>query len=393
MAGRPPLRIGQHGKITRTEIEKGMWIARCRYRDTDGVTRVVERKSPSADQHGKKAEDLLIESLATRQAPGGGDINQATKVADLIRRHIDRLREDGKADRTIDTYNFTAGKLAKLIGGLRVSDATPPRIDAALRSMKTAHGLGMTRQALVLFRGGLQLAVMAGVLPTNPTRDVPNGWLDDGGAKGAKAVPTGELADLMEKLNASEFCRYKDLVDPITMYAATGLRRSELLGLRWVDYNPLMGSVTVTGKLVRVKGKGLKWVPKPKTKAGFRTIVLPLNAREMLARRKATPYYGQQSMVFPSTAGTWRDPDNFNKDWRQARADLGFPDITGHSFRKGMATLIDEGGLSARVGADHLGHANVSMTQNVYMARGKEHPEVAALIEKAMVRSPTKTDE
>jgi integrase len=371
VAGRPPLRIGQHGKITRTQLEQGMWVAKCRYRDTDGVTRVVERKSPTTDQHGKKAEDALIAALETRQAPGGGEINQATKVTDLIQVHIDRLKEDNKAERTIDTYTYTSGKLGKLIGGLRVQDATPPRIDAALRSMRTAHGDGMTRQSYVLLKGGLQLAVMSGVLSTNPIRDVTVARSKENGPKGAKPIETSQLWELLEQLNASDFCHYKDLVDPITMYVATGLRRSELLGLRWTDYDPLDASVTVTGKLIRVKGQGLKRVNVTKSKAGTRTIHLPMFAREMLTRRKHTPYYGEQKMMFPSTAGTWRDPDNFNGDWRQARTDLGFPDVTGHSFRKAMATLIDEGGYSALVGADQLGHANVSMTQNTYMARGR----------------------
>jgi len=386
MSGRPPLRIGQHGKITRTQIGKGVWVAKCRYRDTDGVTRIVERKSPTTDQHGKKAEDALLASLDTRQAPGGGDITIATKVTDLIQAHIDRSAEDW-ADRTTDTYKYTAAKLGKLIGGLRVQEATPPRIDAALRSMKTAHGAGMSRQSMVLFKGALQLAVMAGVLPTNPVRDVARGRSKDS-VKGAAAVPTGDLATLLEKLDTSEYCLDHDLVGPVTMLIATGMRRSELLGLRWVDYDPLSGSVTVTGKLIRKKGEGLKRVDQTKTKAGARTVGLPVFAREMLAHRRATPYYGEQKMIFPSTAGTWRDPDNFNKDWRKARDELGFPDVTSHSFRKSLATLLDEQGLSARVGADHLGHENVSMTQNVYMARGRTHPEVADAIQKAITGKP-----
>jgi integrase len=40
--------------------------------------------------------------------------------------------------------------------------------------------------------------------------------------------------------------------------------------------------------------------------------------------------------------------------------------------------MIDEGGLSARVGADHLGHAQVSMAQNRYMSRGRVHTEAAS---------------
>ena len=61
-------------------------------------------------------------------------------------------------------------------------------------------------------------------------------------------------------------------------------------------------------------------------------------------------------MIFPSTAGTWRDPNNFNKQWRQVRDGVGGAGVTTHSFRKTVATLIDGGGLSARIGADHLGH-------------------------------------
>ncbi len=55
------------------------------------------------------------------------------------------------------------------------------------------------------------------------------------------------------------------------------------------------------------------------------------------------------------------------------RDELGMPDVTSHSFRKTVATLIDDAELSARIGADHLGHAKVSMTQDRYMSRGRVH--------------------
>jgi integrase len=84
------------------------------------------------------------------------------------------------------------------------------------------------------------------------------------------------------------------------------------------------------------------------------------------------------------TAATWRDPNDFGRDLRTVREDVGMPDVTTHSFRKTLATLIDEGGLSARVGADHLGHSKVSMTQDVYMTRGKVHTQVANLLDDAI---------
>jgi integrase len=63
------------------------------------------------------------------------------------------------------------------------------------------------------------------------------------------------------------------------------------------------------------------------------------------------------------------------------------PDVSSHSFRKSLATLIDDGGLSARVGADVLGHRHVSMTQDRYMARGRVHSEVADLLQKTVGKS------
>ena len=66
------------------------------------------------------------------------------------------------------------------------------------------------------------------------------------------------------------------------------------------------------------------------------------------------------------------------------RDQLGVPDVTSHSFRKSVATLIDDEGLSARIGADHLGHSRISMTQDKYMARGRVHTRVAELLDRAI---------
>jgi len=113
----------------------------------------------------------------------------------------------------------------------------------------------------------------------------------------------------------------------------------------------------------------------------------------MLIERRKLPYLGQQSVIFPSTSGALRDPDNFAGRWRKIRADLGVPNVSSYSFRKTVATLIDDAGLSARIGADHLGHAKVSMTQHRYMSRGRVHHEVANLLDKAVADNsgPLKT--
>jgi integrase len=168
------------------------------------------------------------------------------------------------------------------------------------------------------------------------------------------------------------------------MLIATGLRRSELLALRWSEFDADAGTVAVAGKVVREAGKGLVRVDDTKTAAGRRTIPLPAFAITMLTERRKRPFIGEQTVIFPSTSGTLRDPDNFAGQWRAARDELGVTDVTSHSFRKTVATLIDDGGLSARVGADHLGHAKVSMTQDRYMSRGRVHRVVADILDRAV---------
>ena len=381
MAGRPPLRIGQHGKITRTNLGGGVWLARCRFRDSDGVTRIVERRSSSGkdDDSGRAAEDELFEALTQRRAAGDGEVTLDTKIMVLVDKHIDRLEEDGRAIRTIDTYRYCAKLLGKIISGVRVGEATPARLDAAVRSMRTAHGDVLAVQAKTILKGGMHLAVMANVLAGNPVRDL-SPHRSKSRPKGASALTGDELRALLAKLRASEACQRHDLVDPITLFIATGLRISELLGLLWSDYDEDTFTLTVSGKVIRAAGKGLMRIEETKTAAGRRTIPLPSFATAVLATRKTVPYLGEQKMIFPSTAGTYRDGDNFRARWAEVRDDLGVPGSTTHSFRKSIATLIDDEGLSARIGADHLGHSRISMTQDKYMARGRVHTAVADLL-------------
>jgi integrase len=386
MAGRPQLRIGAHGKIKRIYQGGGVWLARCRYRDTDGVTRVVQKLGPADeyDKYGKLAEDMLIAVVAERKRSGThGEIGPDTKVTELVEQHLARLAEDGRSPVTMSTYRLTTTKLKKFIGGLRVGEASPARIDAALRSMRNAHGATMARQSKSILRGALQLAVLAIALGANPVRDVQP-LRSKSQPKGAAALTADQLRDLLVKLQTSEFCAKHDLSDPITLLVATGLRRSELLGLRWQDFDEKTGMLTITGKVIRVPGEGLLRIDETKSAAGRRTIPLPKFAIETLQNRRLLPYLGEQAVIFPSTAGTLRDPNNFAKEWRTAREELGVAHATTHSFRKTIATLIDDEGLSARIGADHLGHSHVSMTQDRYMARGRIHTQVADLLDRTV---------
>lgn len=387
MAGRPPLRIGSHGKVTRIQVAPSAWIARCRYRDLDGVTRPVERRSPLgvSDEYGARAEAVLLDALAGRRPPGTGSLSGSTTLGELLDRYIERARADGDlAPKSVDTYAATVTAVRKRLADIRVNEATPGLLDEILRGIRRDHGDTRERHTKVALNAVLTDAVLAGVIGSNPVRELKRRRQRKGDSKGAPALAVDQVRELLKAVEESEVCRSKDLRDPVLILAATGLRRGELLALRWEDVDLDGRRLTVAGSIVRLKGVGL--VRQDTTKGGgARTVALPQFAVDALHRRKGEQLRPNTvGVIFPSSSDSLRDPDNFGKQWREVRDYLGLPDVSSHSFRKTVATLIDDSGLSARVGADQLGHARPSMTQDVYMSRGTLHTEVAAALDKAM---------
>jgi integrase len=195
----------------------------------------------------------------------------------------------------------------------------------------------------------------------------------------------------------AEYCEEADLADLVTLAAAVGQRPSQLLGLEWSDIELDVKRVRTSGKVIRIRGVGLVRVVianDPKNPGG--TVALPDFAVEMLRRRKAmlatrrlaSPPMGKETLnlVFPSRTWGLRDPNNVQHEWQRVREALGLPDdVTVYSFRKLVATVLDDAGLSARMTADVLQHADPAMTQRKYMARGRAHPEAAAAMDRAVV--------
>lgn len=82
----------------------------------------------------------------------------------------------------------------------------------------------------------------------------------------------------------------------------------------------------------------------------------------------------------PTTLGL-RDRSNTAADLREAFDAAGYPWVTSHSYRRTVATLMDEAGLSARQAADQLGHARVSMVQDGYFGRVTTPTGAAGVLE------------
>jgi integrase len=100
-----------------------------------------------------------------------------------------------------------------------------------------------------------------------------------------------------------------------------------------------------------------------------------------LLRTRRVRLGGFDGPVFPDGRGGYRDRNNVSAAFRPVRAGTAFEWVRPHTFRKTVATVLDSSVASARLIADQLGHARISMTQDVYMGRRAVGSEAAAALE------------
>jgi integrase len=183
------------------------------------------------------------------------------------------------------------------------------------------------------------------------------------------------MVDLLAKLDRDEEAARHDLPDLARWYAGTGERTGEALAVHWRHLNLDEGMVDWAGNLIRAKGRG-QMINKGKTEVSERALALPAwlvqmlrERRHVLADRFGVPVGEVQGPVFPNSLGKLRDKHNTLARWREFRERAGYPWVTFRTFRRSVATILDEAGLTARQVADQLGHSKVSTTQDVYMGR------------------------
>lgn len=396
--GRPPLPLGTFGKIGFVVQSSGEVQARARFRDFDGRTRLVSktRRSRAAAERALKAE------LANRMAPGrGGAIERGTRLSALADAWLEA--EHDWSTGTERTYRSVIKKQVKpALGELRVQEVTAGVVSRALAAIAKSSGPGAAKSARACLSGMFGMAILDGAVAVNPVRDVVAKV--GGSNKAPRALTTDETRALVKLFHTDLRAGELDLVDLVEWMLATGARIGEALALRYGlsgDGRPLLDldarTWEIDATVVRVPGRGLVVQSRPKTAAGWRTIAVPSFAVDMLRRRDAA-----DGIVFRApVAGGLRDPNNVSGDLRQlldsfdcdvcARTGFQLQDdgsfrlgprgqrlrcaegpwswVTSHAFRKTVATRLDEAGFTPRQVADQLGHANPSMTLDVYFGR------------------------
>lgn len=220
--------------------------------------------------------------------------------------------------------------------------------------------------ARAVLSGMLRLAACSDAIRHNPVRELAP---LEGKAEGATPIPLGELAGLLEKVRGDDRLAQLDMNDLVEFVAATGARISEACALAGDDVDLAKGTVAIRANAVRAKGQGVIRQPHSKTDAGTRTLRVPGVLVGILGDRRVRGGPNPHALVFPTALGNLRDPRNTARDWALARTRLALPDYTFHSFRKTVATALDQAGLSPRDIAEYLGHAEPSLTMGTYMSK------------------------
>ncbi|MFF2273572.1 tyrosine-type recombinase/integrase [Agromyces sp. NPDC058136] len=155
---------------------------------------------------------------------------------------------------------------------------------------------------------------------------------------------------------------------------SVGLRRGELLGLRWSDVDLETNMIHVRQTMQRLgAGHGRVFGP-PKTARSRRSVPIPVGiARSLRAHRAAQAAELRGSnrsnpldLVFTTSLGTPIEPSNLRRDFETLISAAGVPRIRFHDLRHTCASLLFAKGVPPRVVMDLLGHSTMSITTDLY---------------------------
>ena len=143
---------------------------------------------------------------------------------------------------------------------------------------------------------------------------------------------------------------------------ATGLRRGELLGLKWTDVDFDRGVLKIQRAISRQNGKVVE--APLKTKNAYRTLPLSADAIDVLKAQKNK--VGSSEWVFPSPTGGPMSPDSVLHMLQRVLKRAGLPRIRFHDLRHTFATMALQNGVDIKTVSSMLGHYSAGFTLDTY---------------------------
>lgn len=338
--------------------------------------------------------DLLTERRLTKTATVRGTKREAERELRNLLSAVDsgRFADAGKLtlgawlDRWLEARRHSiAPKTAERYGELKDKHITP-KIGSTLLSKVTtvllndfyadrlARGRldgkgGLSPQTVRhldrLLHRAFHDAIKARLLALNPTDYVDRPKVD---RKPKRTLQDGELPALLRKAEGGR------LHAPVFMILATGIRRGELLALRWRNLDLDIGQAEIIQTVEDTKAGGLR-LKDVKTAAGRRRVDLPASAIRMLRAHQLEQKklhlalglgWSPDTFVFPGVDGELWRPRNFTKAVTALAKSAGISGFSPHAGRHDHFTRLLKAGIHPKVAQVRAGHSSVTVTMDVY---------------------------
>jgi integrase len=340
------------------ERRPGVW----RLVVSDGFNPDGSRRQVSRTVHGSKREAARALTAMLRERDEGRLADGRQPLAQYLEKEwlpaVSAVSKRGRplAPTTRQRYSEAVRHVSGIIGRIRLADLRPYHVER-LRDRLLAGGKLQPQTVADVMRvlsQALARAEARGLVGRNPADP--------------KLVhrPAGELAPfaVIDAALGERILAAATDTDPwdaaCHLALGLGLRREEVLGLRWEDMTEDIVQVVQT--LTAADG-ALHFGP-PKSKAGARKLPLPPFVARALARhRKAQaerlwPLGGRSELVVDNGLGKPYQPASFSGEWRRFAREHGFRGVTFHTLRHGAATLLLAAGVPDAVAASIMGHAD-----------------------------------
>lgn len=321
----------------------------------------------------KLAEAGLASLLADAQRGIVSDPSRLT-VAEFLADYLEGVASSAE-ENTYLLYDGTVRRhVLPRIGGMKLTAVTTPVLQRLYGDL-SADGVGARTVRVVHQILNTSLARAAdpswNLLPRNPAAGrltLPR--------YSPKAIQTWspEQARLfLEHLSATGHRWH----GAFALMLAAGLRRGEVLGLRWQDIDLEGGRASIVQTVVQIQGRSI--VKRPKTERATRTVSLRPEVVALLRRRRVEqledrmlagsawrPEEGDEGLVFTTSVGTRIAPRNFLREFQKLAEAVGLPKLRAHELRHTAATIALSLGTHPKFVADLLGHARVAITLDTY---------------------------
>jgi integrase len=358
----PRRRARSRGSGTAYLRADGRWMAQV------FVTESVTGRRVRRAVYGKTEDEVetKLRELRDRESQGAPIAPAALTLERYLREWLSQIVSVRVRANTLAHYKFQVDKyLAPDLGKKSLGRLTAREVRMYLEQLrKRGAGPRTVQYVHATLRAALEDAVREEIIPRNVAKLVR-----------VPAPPKTEREPLTvnEVRTLLKSSRDHRLYAMFVVFAVLGMRRSEVLGLRWEDVDLSDGYLQVRRGLQRIDGE-LKVLP-TKTARSRRTVPLPdfvvrafkahLAAQER-ERSQLGAHWPDLGYVFTTKIGTPIDPRNCTRVVQEACKLAGLRVVRLHDFRHGCVSVLLALGVPPRTTMDIVGHSTIEMTMNVY---------------------------